>query len=138
MIKKFFKDKTDNTLIQLFRYTFVGGIAFVVDFGSLFLLTEFAGVHYLVSAAISFLFGLATNYLLSILWVFNTRSISNRYHEFIIFGIIGIIGLGLNELIIWRFTEYLHFHYLISKIISAIVVYLWNFFARKNLLFRSQ
>ena len=135
MLDKLIKDKTDNTLIQLFRYTFVGGIAFGVDFSLLFLLTEFAGIHYLVSAAISFSLGLATNYILSISWVFNTRNVSNRYHEFVIFGIIGIVGLGMNELIIWSFTEYLHFYYLVSKIVSTIMVYLWNFFARKKLLF---
>jgi len=36
-----FKGKTDKTLIQLFRYTFVGGLAFLVDFGMLFILTEY-------------------------------------------------------------------------------------------------
>jgi putative flippase GtrA len=138
MIKKLIKNKTDNTLIQLFRYTFVGGIAFGVDFSLLFLLTEFAGIHYLLSAAISFSVGLVTNYILSIIWVFKTRNISNRYLEFIIFGIIGIVGLGMNELIIWSFTEYLHFYYLVSKIVSTLVVYLWNFFARKYILYNNK
>ena len=138
MIKKLIKNKTDNTLIQLFRYTFVGGIAFGVDFSLLFLLTEFAGIHYLLSAAISFSVGLVTNYILSIIWVFKTRNISNRYLEFIIFGIIGIVGLGMNELIIWSFTEYLHFYYLVSKIVSTVVVYLWNFFARKYILYNNK
>ena len=138
MIKELIKNKTDNTLIQLFRYTFVGGIAFGVDFSLLFLLTEFAGIHYLLSAAISFSVGLVTNYILSIIWVFKTRNISNRYLEFIIFGIIGIVGLGMNELIIWSFTEYLHFYYLVSKIVSTVVVYLWNFFARKYILYNNK
>ncbi len=138
MIEKFIKNKTDNTLIQLFRYTFVGGIAFGVDFGLLFLLTEFAGIHYLISAAISFSLGLATNYILSITWVFNTRNVSNRYLEFAIFGIIGIVGLGMNELIIWTFTEYVGFHYMASKIVSTVVVYLWNFFTRKYILYNKR
>ena len=135
MIEKFIKDKTDNTLIQLFRYTFVGTIAFGVDFGLLFLLTEFAGIHYLLSAAISFSFGLATNYILSITWVFNTRNVSNKYLEFIIFGIIGIVGLGMNELIIWFSTERINLYYLHSKLISTVIVYFWNFLARKYILY---
>ena len=45
-----FKGKTDNTIVQLFRYTFVGGFAFVVDFGLLYVLTEYAHFHYLLSA----------------------------------------------------------------------------------------
>ncbi len=39
--KKLLKDQTDRTTIQLFRYLFVGGAAFIVDFGSLFILTDF-------------------------------------------------------------------------------------------------
>jgi putative flippase GtrA len=130
-----FKGKTNSTLLQLFRYTFVGGFAFVVDFGSLFFLTEYFHIHYLVSAAISFIFGLIVNYLLSIKWVFNGRVMNSRLTEFIIFSLIGLVGLGLNELIIWLLTDILLIYYLLSKIITAIIVYFWNFFARKVILF---
>ena len=136
MIEKLLKRKTNNIFIQLFRYTFVGGFAFIVDFGSLFVLTEFIHIYYLISAAIAFILGLGTNYILSIIWVFDKRIFKNKYIEFMIFGIIGIVGLGLNELFIWFFTEKMHFYYLISKIISTFFVYLWNFFARKFILFR--
>lgn len=135
MIEKLLKKKTDNTFIQLFRYTFVGGLAFIVDFGSLYFFTEFLNIHYLISAAIGFLLGLTTNYMLSIVWVFNKRKLESKYLEFWIFGLVGLIGLVFNELFIWFFTEHIHFHYLISKIITTLLVYLWNFFARKFILF---
>ena len=127
---------SDNILIQLFRYTIVGGFAFVIDFGSLWALTEFAGLHYLVSAAIAFVLGLSTNYLLSVLWVFNRRTVEKRSTEFLIFATVGLVGIGVNELMIWSLTEYAGFHYLASKIASTVVVYMWNFGARKALLFR--
>jgi putative flippase GtrA len=126
----------DPLFQQLCRYTFVGAIAFIADFGSLFALTRFGGVHYLVSAGIAFVIGLSVNYALSIKWVFNKRSIGDRRIEFLIFAVIGLAGLGLNELFIWLFTEIAHFHYLASKIISTALVYLGNFFARKYSLFR--
>lgn len=136
MIRSLFKEKTNSTAIQLLRYTFVGGIAFFVDFGSLYAFTEFMHIHYLASAALAFCFGLLTNYFLSIFWVFDKRKTEKKYLEFMIFGLIGIIGLGLNELIIWIFTEQIHFHYLLSKVASTFFVYLWNFFARKYTLFK--
>jgi len=136
VLSKLFTDKTDSLLIQLFRYTFVGGIAFLVDFGSLFALTEFCGVHYLISAAIAFILGLVTNYLLSIIWVFSRRTLKSRWLELYIFALIGVVGLGFNELFIWFFTERVNLHYLLSKIVSTVFVYLWNFFARKYILFR--
>lgn len=130
-----FKDKTNNTYLQLFRYTFVGGFAFIVDFGTLFVLTEFFGIHYLVSAGIAFIFGLTVNYFLSVKWVFNNRVMENRWMEFLLFALIGLVGLGLTELFLWILTNIFLIYYLFSKIITAIIVYFWNFFARKVILF---
>lgn len=129
------RGKTESTFVQFFRYTLVGGTAYVVDFGTLFLVTEYLHVHYLTSAAVAFLLGLTVNYILSTWWVFSRRRTRSRAAEFLIFGLIGMVGLGLNELFIWFFTELLLFYYLLSKIFSTFFVYLWNFFARKFILF---
>ena len=136
MIQHLLKNKTDNTIIQLFRYTIVGGFAFVVDFGSLFVLTEYCHIYYLVSAAIAFVLGLTINYTLSVKWIFINRSLKSKSLEFIIFALIGLFGLAINEVIIWFFKEIVQIHYLYSKLISTAIVYLFNFFSRKMTLFR--
>jgi putative flippase GtrA len=135
-IEKLFRQNTDKTIIQLFRYIFVGGAAFIVDFSSLYILTDIFGIYYLISAAIAFILGLIANYILSISWVFNRRTMDNRLSEFTVFTIIGIIGLGLNEALIWFFTGYIGLFYLISKIIAAVIILFWNFFGRKYALFK--
>lgn len=135
-IQSVFKGKTNNTLLQLFRYTFVGGVAFLVDLGTLFFLTEYFNIHYLVSAGIAFIFGLTINYLISVVWVFNSRAVENRVLEFLLFTLIGLVGLVLNELFLWILTDMLVIYYLLSKVISTFIVYFWNFFARKIVLFR--
>ena len=137
-IQSVFKGSTNSTLIQLFRYTLVGGSAFLVDFGTLVILTEYFNIHYLVSAAAAFLFGLTTNYFLSVRWVFNIRAKKNRWLEFFLFSLIGLVGLGLNELFLWVFTDIFMIYYLLSKIITTGIVYFWNFFARKIVLFNKQ
>lgn len=137
-IRSVFKGKTNNTLLQLLRYTFVGGFAFLIDFGTLFFLTEYVNIHYLVSAGMAFTLGLIVNYFLSVKWVFNSRAMENRLLEFLLFASIGLIGLGLNELFLWILTDILVIYYLISKIITTFIVYFWNFFARKIILFNKQ
>ena len=134
-INDFFILKSDNTLIQLVRYTLVGGIAFAADFGSLYTLTEFLHVYYLLSAAIAYSIGVSVKYAFSIVWVFNRRTIQSPWIEFFIFGIIGVIGFGLNIMFMWFFTEKAQVHYLASKVISAGAVFCWNFFTRKFTLF---
>lgn len=129
--------KNKALAIQLMRYAVVGGVAFVVDYGSLWLLTELAGLHHLVSAAIAFVLGLTCNYLISTAWVFGESKVKNRWLEFSAFALIGIVGLGLNELIIYLCTDICSLHYMLSKIISTALVFFWNFFARRFLLFKS-
>ena len=127
---------TGSLLNQFSRYTVVGGLAFVVDIGSLYALTRFAGLYYLVSAAVAFVLGLVANYFLSRVWVFNRRTMGSVAVEMLIFTIIGVVGLGLNEAIIWFVSEKIHLHYLIGKAISTGIVLIWNFGARKFVLFR--
>ncbi|RJQ34502.1 GtrA family protein [Candidatus Parcubacteria bacterium] len=122
-------------LHEFIRYFAASLIALVVDIVGLWLLTEFLDVPYLVSAAISFLLGLIIVYIASIYWVFEARSIRSPAAEFGIFLVIGLIGLGINELILGLLTEYAGLYYMISKIASVFVVFTWNFFARKYVLF---
>lgn len=139
LIDKLFVVSSSNTLLQLFRYTFVGGLAFLVDIGLLWGLTEFGGLHYLFSAIISFIAGLTVNYFLSTWWIFRSGAkFNNKHLEFILFAVIGVIGLGLNELFIWFFSSVLGIWYILSKILTTMITYLWNFFARKYLLFNKK
>ena len=136
-LKTILREKPDSLVGQLFRYAIVGGLSFVVDYGSLWLLTEKAGLPYLWSAAIAFILGLICNYLLSTAWVFGESRIKNAWGEFLAFAIIGVIGLGLNELIMYACTDGLGFHYMLSKIVSTGIVFFWNFLARRFLVFKT-
>ena len=138
LLNRLLKGDTDDTLIQLFRYLQVAFVAFAVDFGSLYVFTEYGGLHYLVSNALAFVLGVSTNYLLSIRWVFKSSALANRRSEAVIFVAIGVAGLGLNEVFIWFFTEKISLHYMFSKIISTGMVFFFNFFVRKFLLFNKK
>ncbi|WP_456087521.1 GtrA family protein [Parabacteroides sp.] len=137
LLNRLFVYKTNNLLIQLIRYTIVGGLAFIVDFGLLFILTEYFGLHYIASATCSFLAGLLVNYYISTAWIFES-TIKSKQIEFTLFALIGVVGLGLNDLLIWIFTEKCHIYYMFSKLITAALVYLWNFLGRKYLVFNKQ
>jgi len=129
--------RNESMQAQFCRYFLVGGGAFVIDFALLYLLTEFGRLQYLISASLSFLAGTVVNYSLSVRWVFDHRSVDNRIHEFVIFAVIGILGLVLNAALIWFFTELAELHYLGSKMIAAASILVFNFGVRKALLFSS-
>lgn len=138
MITNLFKNKTNNTFIQMFRYAIVGWTVFAVDIALLYILTEYFNVYYLLSATIAFAIALLIDYLITVNWVFNVRSIESRRLEVFIFVIIGLTGLILNTFFIWFFTEITNIYYMLSKLLSSFLIYLWNFFARKFILYNNR
>lgn len=129
------KDPTGNVVVQALRYAVSGGVAFVADFLLLYVLTDCAHVHYLLSAILSFCVGLLITYLLSVYWIFDKRRFDSRVPEIIIFVLIGLVGLLITALFMWLFTDLLQIHYLLSKVLTTFVSTVWNFLAKKFILF---
>ncbi len=138
MIKKIFWEPTESVSVQFFRYIFVGGIATLIDFGLLYLFTEYAKIFYLVSTILSFTVSVIVHNYLSMNWVFKGRASGKKLFEFAAFTVIALIGLGLNVLLMWIFTEHFRFYYLLSKVFATILVFLWNFIARKWFVFQTR
>lgn len=149
-VNKLLIEKTDNTFIQFFRSLFVGGAATLVDMGTLALLVECFDCNKIAAAVIAFIVGLAVNFIMSSFWVFKESNVNNKAAEFTVFAAIGVIGLGLNTLIIHLFDAYVSQYaifgslipqdkyYLVGKIAATVIVFIWNFFARKILLYRKK
>ncbi len=115
---------------QILKFGVVGGLAFVIDYALLYLLTEFLNIHYLVSSIISFSVSVIFNYILSIKWVFDVNK-KQDVKEFIVFIVLSIIGLGINSLIMYIMVDLMNVYYMASKIVATAVVMVYNFITRK-------
>ena len=122
-----------NILYQILKFGFVGVLATVVDFGVLTLLTEVFDIYYLVSAAIAFVVATIFNYLASMRYVFKSRFSKNeKRKEVLIFIVLSLVGLGLNQVLMWFFVEKAEIYYILSKVLATILVMGWNFISRKK------
>lgn len=129
-------------IFEFLRYVIVGGLAFVADFGALVAAQELVlgaftwGVY--VSTVVGFVVGLAVNYTLSLLFVFTQakdKSKGRTVGAFVVFGIIGLLGLGWTELGMWLGIEMLGWNYMIVKVLVTGAVLVWNYLGRKILVF---
>lgn len=114
----------------------------MADFGALVAAQELVlgaftwGVY--VSTVVGFVVGLAVNYTLSLLFVFTQakdKSKGRTVGAFVVFGIIGLLGLGWTELGMWLGIEMLGWNYMIVKVLVTGAVLVWNYLGRKILVF---
>lgn len=117
---------------QILKFGVVGGIAFVIDYGILFLLAKVIGLNELISAAISFIISLTFNYFLSTKWVFEAKKQTPK--EVIIFVLLSVVGLSINEVLIYLGTKKLGIDVMIVKLFATAIVMVYNFITRKLIL----
>lgn len=117
-------------LKQIIKFGIVGVIAALVDVGVLVLLKEFCDLQVLIASTISFCVSVVVNYLLSMKFVFKSKN-QDKAKEFIIFVLLSIGGLILNQIILWIGVNFTSIYYLIVKFIAMVAVPVYNFVTRK-------
>lgn len=116
---------------QIIRFAIVGFIATIIDYALLYILTEYFHIYYLISSVISFTSSLIVNYILSVIWVFDVKN-KKANQKILLFVILSIIGLIINQIILYTLSDLLNIYYMISKLISTIIVMIYNFITRKK------
>jgi len=114
---------------RFLKFCLVGASGVVVNLGLLWILTEVAGLFYLVSAAFSIEISILSNFALNELWTFrdrvgSTKGILKRAAKF---NLICVGGLVINLVILAALTELLGVYYMISALFGIAAATLWNY-----------
>lgn len=117
--------------VQFIKFSIVGVIAFCIDYGLFLLLTYVFGVNYLIASAISFVVSVIFNYSASMRYVFKGRPDQTRAQQFIIFFVLSVIGLGVNQLVLWLCVDFLSIPAWFGKLVATAIVMVFNFVTRK-------
>ena len=108
--------------LEMMRFIIVGAITFVVDYGLLYISTEYIGLYYMYSTAIAFIAAVIFNYWLCVIYVFkNVQRQTSK--QAILFVGSSVVGLGLNQICMWFFVEIFGIYYMLAKIISIIIAF---------------
>lgn len=122
---------THERFLEIIRFCFVGGVSFLIDYSLLFALTEWAGIYYLYSSAISFGVSVVFNYWLCVTYVFKGAG-KQTARQATIFFVTGAIGLVLNQFCMWFFVSIAGFYYMLAKIFATAIVTIWNYFTKRK------
>lgn len=123
-------------ILQYAKFAAVGITSLMVDYGVLVFLTENSalGLDYFKASAFSYTISIFVNYILSMKYVFHGREDMSRMKEASIFFVLSLIGLLLNQMVMWFTVECLGIYYAIAKLLSTLMVTNYNYISRKKFL----
>jgi putative flippase GtrA len=121
--------------LEFFRYGLASAAALGVDAGLLAGLVTLFGWNYVPASITSFIAGGVVAYVLCVRFVFPYRRIKTPALELPYFIVLGLIGLGVNSLILYLAVERLSLHFLVGKIAAAGCTFATNFLLRRYSLF---
>ena len=117
--------------VQFAKFGIVGVIAFCIDYGLFLLMTYVFGINYLIASAISFVISTIFNFAASMRYVFAGRRGQTRSQQFVIFFVLSVVGLGVNQLVLWMCVDLLARLASVGKIAATFIVMIFNFVTRK-------
>ena len=138
---------------QIMKFGVVGVSCFFIDFAIYTVLNlifravgfdQQCSWYYLISQFFSFIISMVTNYILSFKFVFERREDMSKKREFVIFFVLSVIGLIINEIVLYVgmdlvYEQWTWLHNLVGtglaetlfKCFATGVVMVYNFISRK-------
>ena len=115
-------------ILKFLKFAAVGLSGLFVDYAFTYLFKEKFKVQKYISNSIGFTIAASSNYVLNRIWTFESENpdIAVEYTEFLV---ISLIGLGINNLILWLILKNFKINFYIAKFFAICVVTLWNFLA---------
>jgi len=113
-------------LLKFIKFGIVGFSGLLVDFGLTWIFKEKFKSNKYIANSIGFCVAATTNYILNRIWTFESMN-ENITREYLSFFTISLIGLALNNFIIFILNDKAKIHFYVSKLIAIIIVTIWNF-----------
>ncbi len=114
-------------ILKFLKFCVVGASGMIIDFGTTWVLKEKVKINKYIANSTGFILAATSNYLLNRFWTFQSGN-SHIAKEYLSFMVISIIGLGINNLVLFLLTDKMKLNFYLSKLFAIGVVTIWNFF----------
>ncbi|WP_187270010.1 GtrA family protein [Pontibacter qinzhouensis] len=122
-------------LFQVVKFGVVGALCAALDMFLFILLFEYLHLNYLVANFSSTCLAILLNYFISKKWVFRSGKYSNKV-ELAVFVSFSLVGLLLNQGLIWLFVEHSLLDPKLGKLLAIVLVAIFNFITKKAFVFK--
>lgn len=120
---------------KLGRFVTSGGSAAIVHLFILWLLTEVAGIWYLLSSVVGFFVAFSVSFTLQKYWTFKEVSFNRIKIQTGFYLVIALFNLFLNTAMMYWLVDFLDIHYLLAQIIVGLLIAIWSYLAYSRFIF---
>jgi putative flippase GtrA len=115
-----------SLLVKFIKFGLVGFSGLLLDFGITYLCKEKGRWNKYLANSTGFGVACISNFLLNRAWTFQSAdpSVTIQFGKFLV---IAVVGLGLNNLVVYLLTEKLQFNFYLAKFCAVVLVFFWNF-----------
>lgn len=124
----------DLTKSQAVRFILVGLLSFLIEFAIFTILIDYLNIRYTYANLPAMAIAIICNYLLTKWFVFETVKYNAKI-TFFLFLLFTLIGVALNQFLLWFFVESLIINIKVSKFLAVGAVAIFNFFTKKHIVF---
>ena len=116
----------------LVRYGVSGLAGYFTNILVIYCLTDLLGVHYILSAVLSFVVAFAVTFTMQKYWTFRDASLATRNRQVVWYLIITLGSLGINVLLLYIFVDIFGLWYLSSQFVILGFIALISFLLNKK------
>jgi putative flippase GtrA len=121
---------------RFIKFGVVGMLGMVIDFSVTWILKEKIKVNKYLANSAGFTCAVIFNYTLNRIWTFESADthIAEQFSKFLL---VALIGLGINNLLLYFFVKKTKHNFYLLKLIVIGIVFFWNYFANLLITFHS-
>jgi putative flippase GtrA len=123
--------------MKVVRYFFVGSISAIIDIGLFAIFADYFKFSWGIVSIITFTIATLANYFLSIQFVFKSGLRYKKHHEILTVFMISSLALLLNQTFLYLFIEKINLNLVLSKCLATSLLFLWNYYGRKKIVFKN-
>jgi len=124
--------------MKIIKYFIVGSIAALTDISLFYIFAKLLAYNYLIVAFFSYTIATFVNYILSINYVFQSRSKFSKKQELSLIYLVSGIAIMINQISLYILVDLLSIEIITSKVIATVITFFWNYFMRNNFIFRER
>lgn len=117
---------------RMMKFAIVGITGIFVNLGILWMLTEFAGLYYLLSAVCAIEASILSNFVLNDVWTFGDRKekgMGSWLKRLVKFNLISTPAFPMQMGVMGMLHEFFGVYYILAAFIGMLAVFIWNFVA---------